>query len=193
MGSGIAHVCALGPASKSTLNDLSEEASGGNRNPNGNMARRWSGTDNQRDPRRQGGAPPWSADRGPPTSLSVGDCDLIKKRRSRRRTFKRKSAGRWPPVLKDKRHRATNTSAISITRLQPRPTAGKVHGIHFMKPGRYGTAVEVDRGINNRTTATYETTKAFVTKTWQELCVAEDFRPSRQQILCDVTRRSHAL
>jgi 3-hydroxybutyryl-CoA dehydrogenase len=70
---------------------------------------------------------------------------------------------------------ATNTSSISITRLAAstdRPE--KFIGIHFMNPVPVMELVEVIRGIATDD-ATYETTKAFVTKLGKKYAVAEDF------------------
>ena len=70
---------------------------------------------------------------------------------------------------------ATNTSSISITRLASstdRPE--RFIGIHFMNPVPLMELVEVIRGIATDD-ATFEASKAFVTKLGKTIAVSEDF------------------
>src|SRR5439155_2985746 len=70
---------------------------------------------------------------------------------------------------------ASNTSSISITRLAAstdRPE--KFIGIHFMNPVPLMELVELIRGIATAD-ATFEASKAFVTKLGKTIAVAEDF------------------
>jgi len=171
MGSGIAHVCALA-GFEVALNDLSEErVRSGIATINGNMARQVarhaiSENDRQAALSRIGAADKLEA---------LADCDLIIETAIEKEDVKRKILAALCPVLKDSAIVATNTSSISITRLAAstdRPE--KFIGIHFMNPVPVMELVEVIRGINTDD-ATYETTKAFVTKLGKKYAVAEDF------------------
>jgi len=171
MGSGIAHVCALA-GFEVALNDLSEErVRSGIATINGNMARQVarhaiSENDRQAALSRIGAADKLEA---------LADCDLIIETAVEKEDVKRKILAALCPVLKDSAIVATNTSSISITRLAAstdRPE--KFIGIHFMNPVPVMELVEVIRGINTDD-ATYETTKAFVTKLGKKYAVAEDF------------------
>ncbi len=171
MGSGIAHVCALA-GFEVALNDLSEErVRSGIATINGNMARQVarhaiSENDRQAALGRIGAADKLEA---------LADCDLIIETAVEKEDVKRKILAALCPVLKDSAIVATNTSSISITRLAAstdRPE--KFIGIHFMNPVPVMELVEVIRGINTDD-ATYETTKAFVTKLGKKYAVAEDF------------------
>jgi 3-hydroxybutyryl-CoA dehydrogenase len=171
MGSGIAHVCALA-GFEVALNDLSEErVRSGIATINGNMARQVarhaiSESDRQAALSRIGAADKLEA---------LADCDLIIETAVEKEDVKRKILAALCPVLKDSAIVATNTSSISITRLAAstdRPE--KFIGIHFMNPVPVMELVEVIRGIATDD-ATYETTKAFVTKLGKRYAVAEDF------------------
>jgi 3-hydroxybutyryl-CoA dehydrogenase len=171
MGSGIAHVCALA-GFEVALNDVSEErVRAGIATINGNMARQVvrqaiSEHDRQAALRRIGAADKLEA---------LADCDLIIETAVEKEDVKRKILAALCPVLKESAIVATNTSSISITRLAAatdRPE--KFIGIHFMNPAPVMELVEVIRGIATDD-ATYETTKAFVTKLGKKYAVAEDF------------------
>jgi 3-hydroxybutyryl-CoA dehydrogenase len=171
MGSGIAHVCALA-GFEVALNDLSEErVRSGIATINGNLARQVarhaiSENDRQAALGRIGAADKLEA---------LADCDLIIETAVEKEDVKRKILAALCPVLKDSAIVATNTSSISITRLAAstdRPE--KFIGIHFMNPVPVMELVEVIRGIATDD-ATYETTKAFVTKLGKRYAVAEDF------------------
>jgi 3-hydroxybutyryl-CoA dehydrogenase len=171
MGSGIAHVCALA-GFEVALNDLSEErVRSAIATINGNMARQVarhaiSESDRQAALSRIGAADKLEA---------LADCDLIIETAVEKEDVKRKILAALCPVLKDSAIVATNTSSISITRLAAstdRPE--KFIGIHFMNPVPVMELVEVIRGIATDD-ATYETTKAFVTKLGKKYAVAEDF------------------
>jgi len=88
---------------------------------------------------------------------------------------KRKTFAKLCPVLKPGALIGSNTSSISITRLAAatdRPE--KFIGIHFMNPVPVMELVELIRGIATED-ATFEATKAFVTKLGKTSAVAEDF------------------
>jgi 3-hydroxybutyryl-CoA dehydrogenase len=171
MGSGIAHVCALAGFDVA-LNDLSEErVRSGIATINGNMARQVarkgiSETDRQAALARIGAANKLE---------ELADCDLIIETAVEKEDVKRKIFAALCPMLRDDAIVATNTSSISITRLAAstdRPE--KFIGIHFMNPVPVMELVEVIRGIATDD-ATYETTKAFVSKLGKKYAVAEDF------------------
>jgi len=171
MGSGIAHVCALA-GFEVALNDLSEErVRSGIATVNGNMARQVarkaiSESDRQAALSRIGAADKLE---------ELADCDLVIETAIEKEDVKRKIFAALCPMLKDSAIVATNTSSISITRLAAstdRPE--RFIGIHFMNPVPVMELVEVIRGIATDD-ATYETTKAFVTKLGKKYAVAEDF------------------
>src|SRR5579871_1955058 len=171
MGSGIAHVCALA-GMEVTLNDLSHERiSAGIATIKGNMARQVAKRAITEDAReaaltRIGGAERLEA---------LADCDLVIEAAVEKEDVKRKILTAVCPLLKEGAIVATNTSSISITRLAAatdRPE--KFIGIHFMNPVPVMELVEVIRGINTDD-ATYQVTKAFVTKLGKKYAVAEDF------------------
>jgi len=105
----------------------------------------------------------------------LADCDLVIETAVEKEDVKRKIFAALCPILKDSAIVATNTSSISITRLAAstdRPE--RFIGIHFMNPVPVMELVEVIRGIATDD-ATYEATKAFVTKLGKKYAVAEDF------------------
>jgi 3-hydroxybutyryl-CoA dehydrogenase len=171
MGSGIAHVCALAGFNVA-LNDVSDERiKAGIATINGNMARQVvrqaiSENDRQAALGRIGAAPAIEA---------LANCDLVIETAVEKEDVKRKILAALCPVLKENAIIATNTSSISITRLaavSDRPE--KFIGIHFMNPVPVMELVEIIRGIATDD-ATYETTKAFVTKLGKKFAPAEDF------------------
>jgi 3-hydroxybutyryl-CoA dehydrogenase len=171
MGSGIAHVCALA-GFEVALNDLSEErVRSGIATINGHMARQVARHAISENDRQAALGRIAAADK----LEALADCDLIIETAVEKEDVKRKILAALCPVLKDSAIVATNTSSISITRLAAstdRPE--KFIGIHFMNPVPVMELVEVIRGINTDD-ATYETTKAFVTKLGKKYAVAEDF------------------
>ncbi len=171
MGSGIAHVCALA-GFEVALNDISEErVRAGIATISGNMARQVarkaiSESDRQAALGRIGAADKLE---------ELADCDLIIETAIEKEDVKRKIFAALCPMLKDNAIVGTNTSSISITRLAAatdRPE--KFIGIHFMNPVPVMELVEIIRGITTDD-ATYEATKAFVTKLGKKYAVAEDF------------------
>jgi 3-hydroxybutyryl-CoA dehydrogenase len=171
MGSGIAHVCALAGMDV-TLNDVTDERiSAGIAIIKGNMARQVAKktiTDDARDAAlaRIGAAEQLEA---------LADCDIVIEAAVEKEDVKRNILTALCPLLKEGAIVATNTSSISITRLAAstdRPE--KFIGIHFMNPVPVMELVEVIRGINTDE-ATYETTKAFITRLGKKYAVAEDF------------------
>jgi 3-hydroxybutyryl-CoA dehydrogenase len=171
MGSGIAHVCALA-GMHVTLNDVTDErVSAGIATIKGNMARQVAKKTITGDARDAALARIGAAER----LEALADCDLVIEAAVEKEEIKRNILTALCPVLKEDAIVATNTSSISITRLAAstdRPE--KFIGIHFMNPVPVMELVEVIRGINTDE-ATYETTKAFITRLGKTYAVAEDF------------------
>jgi 3-hydroxybutyryl-CoA dehydrogenase len=171
MGSGIAHVCALA-GFEVALNDISEErVRGGIATINGNMARQVARKAIAESERQAALARIKAADK----LEELSNCDLVIETAVEKEDVKRKIFAALCPVLREGAIVATNTSSISITRLAAatnRPE--KFIGIHFMNPVPVMELVEVIRGIATDD-ATYEATKAFVSRLGKKYAVAEDF------------------
>jgi 3-hydroxybutyryl-CoA dehydrogenase len=171
MGSGIAHVCALA-GFEVALSDLSEDrVRAGIATINGNMARQVSRQAITESERQAALGRIGAADK----LDGLADCDLVIETAVEKEEVKRKILSALCTVLKESAIVATNTSSISITRLAAatdRPE--KFIGIHFMNPVPVMELVEVIRGIATDD-ATYEATKAFVTRLGKKYAVAEDF------------------
>jgi 3-hydroxybutyryl-CoA dehydrogenase len=171
MGSGIAHVCALAGMDV-TLNDLTDERiSAGIATIKGNLSRQVAKRTITEDAREAALARIRAAER----LEALSECDLVIEAATEKEDVKRKILAALSPLLKEGTIVATNTSSISITRLAAatdRPE--KFIGIHFMNPVPVMELVEVIRGINTDD-ATYESTKAFVTRLGKKYAVAEDF------------------
>ncbi len=171
MGSGIAHVCALA-GFEVALNDISEErVRGGIATINGNMARQVARKAIAETDRQAALARIKAADK----LEELAECDLVIETAVEKEDVKRKIFAALCPLLGQGAIVATNTSSISITRLAAatdRPE--KFIGIHFMNPVPVMELVEVIRGIATDE-ATYEATKAFVTRLGKKYAVAEDF------------------
>ena len=171
MGSGIAHVCALAGLDVA-LNDVSDDRiKEGLATVNGNMARQVTReriTEEQRQAALKKIKPA-------PNFEQFADCDLVIEAVTENEELKRKIFAKLCPVLKPGALIGSNTSSISITRLAAatdRPE--KFIGIHFMNPVPVMELVELIRGIATED-ATFEATKAFVTKLGKTSAVAEDF------------------
>jgi 3-hydroxybutyryl-CoA dehydrogenase len=171
MGSGIAHVCALA-GFEVALNDISEErVRGGIATINGNMARQVARKAIAESDRQAALARIKAADK----LEDLAECDLVIETAVEKEDVKRKIFAALCPMLREGAIVATNTSSISITRLAAatdRPE--KFIGIHFMNPVPVMELVEVIRGIATDD-ATYEATKAFVSRLGKKYAVAEDF------------------
>jgi 3-hydroxybutyryl-CoA dehydrogenase len=171
MGSGIAHVCALA-GMQVTLNDVNDDRlSAAIATIKGNLARQVAKKTISDDARDAALARIGAAER----LEALADCDLVIEAATEKEDTKRTILAALCPLLKEGAIVATNTSSISITRLAAstdRPE--KFIGIHFMNPVPVMELVEVIRGINTDD-ATYETTKAFITRLGKKYAVAEDF------------------
>ena len=102
-------------------------------------------------------------------------CDIVIESAAEKEDIKRKIFSDLCASLKPEAIIASNTSSISITRLATstdRPE--RFIGIHFMNPVPLMELVEVIRGIATDD-ATFETSKAFVSKLGKTIAVSEDF------------------
>jgi 3-hydroxybutyryl-CoA dehydrogenase len=171
MGSGIAHVCALAGYSV-MLNDVSgDRIKAGMATINGNMTRQVSKETISEDQRKAALALIKPAEKY--DALSA--CDIVIETAVEKEDVKRKIFADLCAGLKPEAIIATNTSSISITRLAAstdRPE--RFIGIHFMNPVPLMELVEVIRGIATDD-ATFETSKAFVSKLGKIIAVSEDF------------------
>jgi 3-hydroxybutyryl-CoA dehydrogenase len=171
MGNGIAHVCALAGYSV-LLNDISSDRiKAGMATINGNMMRQVSKKAINDDDRKA------ALDRIKPAEKydALGVCDIVIETATEKEDVKRKIYGELCPSLRADAILASNTSSISITRLAAstdRPE--KFIGIHFMNPVPLMELVELIRGIATDD-ATFETSKAFVSKLHKTIAVSEDF------------------
>ena len=171
MGSGIAHVCALAGFSV-MLNDVSgERIKAGMATINGNMARQVAKETISEDQRKSALALIKPAEKYD----ALSTCDIVIETAVEKEDVKRKIFAELCAGLKPEAIIATNTSSISITRLASstdRPE--RFIGIHFMNPVPLMELVEVIRGIATDD-ATFETSKAFVSKLGKTIAVSEDF------------------
>ncbi|MFY9686855.1 MAG: 3-hydroxybutyryl-CoA dehydrogenase [Pseudolabrys sp.] len=171
MGNGIAHVCALAGYSV-LLNDLeADRIKAGMATINGNMARQVGKKAISEDDRKNALARIKPAEKYD----AFSGCDLVIETATEKEEVKRKIFGELCSSLKSDAILATNTSSISITRLASstdRPE--RFIGIHFMNPVPLMELVELIRGIATDD-ATFEASKAFVTKLGKTIAVSEDF------------------
>jgi len=171
MGNGIAHVCALAGYSV-LLNDLeADRIKAGMATINGNMARQVTKKAISEDDRKNALARIKPAEKYD----AFSGCDLVIETATEKEDVKRKIFGELCASLKSDAILATNTSSISITRLASstdRPE--RFIGIHFMNPVPLMELVELIRGIATDD-ATFEASKAFVTKLGKTIAVSEDF------------------
>ncbi len=171
MGNGIAHVCALAGYSV-MLNDVSSDRiKAGMATINGNMAKQVGKKAISEDERKAAVARIKPAEKFD----AMAACDIVIETAAEKEDLKRKIFSDLCASLKPEAIVATNTSSISITRLASstdRPE--RFIGIHFMNPVPLMELVEVIRGIATDD-ATFETSKAFVTKLGKKIAVSEDF------------------
>jgi 3-hydroxybutyryl-CoA dehydrogenase len=171
MGNGIAHVCALAGYGV-LLNDVSpDRIKAGMATINGNMARQVAKQAIKEADRKAALARIEPAE----SYEAMGECDLVIETATEKEDVKRKIFSELCPSLKPEAIIGTNTSSISITRLASstdRPE--RFIGIHFMNPVPLMELVELIRGIATAD-ATFEASKAFVTKLGKTIAVSEDF------------------
>ena len=171
MGNGIAHVAALA-GYEVLLNDVAEERiKSALATIDGNLKRlvsRSALTDDARKAALGKIKPAAGID-------ALADCDIVIESASEKEEIKRKIFHDLCAVLKQDAIVASNTSSISITRLAAatdRPE--RFIGIHFMNPVPRMELVEIIRGIATED-ATFETSKAFVSRLGKQIAVSEDF------------------
>jgi 3-hydroxybutyryl-CoA dehydrogenase len=171
MGNGIAHVCALAGYSV-MLNDVSgDRIKTGMATINGNMAKQVAKKTITEDARKNALALIKPAEKFD----AMAGCDIVIESAAEKEDIKRKIFADLCASLKPEAIIASNTSSISITRLATstdRPE--RFIGIHFMNPVPLMELVEVIRGIATDD-ATFETSKAFVSKLGKIIAVSEDF------------------
>jgi 3-hydroxybutyryl-CoA dehydrogenase len=171
MGNGIAHVCAVAGYSV-LLNDVApDRIKAAMATINGNMARQVSKKALTEDKRKDALARIKPAEK----IDALAQCDLVIETATEKEDVKRKILSDLCAHLKQDAIVATNTSSISITRLAAstdRPE--RFIGIHFMNPVPLMELVELIRGIATDD-ATFESSKAFVTKLGKTIAVSEDF------------------
>jgi 3-hydroxybutyryl-CoA dehydrogenase len=171
MGNGIAHVAALAGYDV-LLNDVAEDRiKSALATIDGNLKRLVSKsalTDDARKAALNKIKPATGID-------ALADCDIVIESASEKEEIKRKIFHDLCAVLKQDAIVASNTSSISITRLAAatdRPE--RFIGIHFMNPVPRMELVEIIRGIATED-ATFETSKAFVSRLGKQIAVSEDF------------------
>jgi len=171
MGNGIAHVCALAGYTV-MLNDLSpDRIKSAMATINGNMAKQVGKKAISEDDRKSALARIKPAEKYD----ALGGCDLVIETATEKEDVKRKIFADLCASLKPDAIIATNTSSLSITRLAA-TTDRPEHfiGIHFMNPVPLMELVELIRGIATDD-ATFETSKAFISKLGKTIAVSEDF------------------
>jgi 3-hydroxybutyryl-CoA dehydrogenase len=171
MGNGIAHVCSLAGYNV-VLNDLSgDRIKAGMATINGNMTRQVAKGLISEDAKRSALALIKPAEKYD----DLAKCDLVIETATEKEDVKRRIFADLCAALKQDAILATNTSSISITRLASstdRPE--RFIGIHFMNPVPLMELVEVIRGIATDD-ATFDASKAFVSKLGKTIAVSEDF------------------
>jgi 3-hydroxybutyryl-CoA dehydrogenase len=154
------------------LNDISgDRIKAGMATINGNMARQVSRKAISDDDRKAALARIKPAEKYD----ALSTCDLVIETATEKEDVKRKIFADLCASLKPEAIVASNTSSISITRLASstdRPE--RFIGIHFMNPVPLMELVELIRGIATDD-ATFETSKAFVSKLGKTIAVSEDF------------------
>jgi 3-hydroxybutyryl-CoA dehydrogenase len=171
MGNGIAHVCALAGYSV-MLNDVApDRIKAAMATINGNMAKQVGKKAISEDDRKSALARIKPAEKYD----ALGACDIVIETATEKEDVKRKIFTDLCASLRPDAILATNTSSLSITRLAA-VTDRPEHfiGIHFMNPVPLMELVELIRGIATDD-ATFETSKAFVSRLGKTIAVSEDF------------------
>ncbi|MGL4239789.1 MAG: 3-hydroxybutyryl-CoA dehydrogenase [Beijerinckiaceae bacterium] len=171
MGSGIAHVAALGGHQVLLYDVGGERIEAGLATINGNMARQIQKgviSDAQRQSALELIQPAAAME-------DLADCDIVIEAATENEDVKKKIYAQLCKSLKPDGIVASNTSSISITRLgssTDRPE--RFIGIHFMNPVPVMQLVEIIRGIATDD-ATYQSSKTFVSKLGKTVTLSEDF------------------
>ena len=171
MGSGIAHVCALGGFDV-VLSDINEEQL--NKAVSvveKNIARQANkGFVSEADQTAALKRITTSTDQA-----SMGDCDLVIEAATENEDVKKQIFKALCPLLKDDALLCSNTSSISITRLAAvtdRPE--RFMGLHFMNPVPLMKLVELIRGIATDEN-TFSSVRTFADKLGKRTVSSEDF------------------
>jgi len=171
MGSGIAHVVALGGYDVA-INDIAKERfDAALQNIEKNMSRQVASGKISEEDRDKALARISFAE----TLEAFADADLVVEAATEDETVKRKIFVALCPFLKPDAILATNTSSISITRLAAttdRPE--RFIGMHFMNPVPVMELVEMIRGIATDD-VTFQRAKDFVETLHKTTAVSEDF------------------
>ena len=171
MGTGIAHVIALGGYSVA-LNDLKKEKVDESVHTIEKFMRRQAekGIITEGDVK-----PALKRISYAPSLESFADCDLVIEAATEDEGIKRKIFAEVCPHLKERALLATNTSSISITRLAS-TTDRPEHfiGMHFMNPVPLMELVELIRGIATDDDM-FAVTRKFVESLNKKVAVSEDF------------------
>jgi 3-hydroxybutyryl-CoA dehydrogenase len=171
MGSGIAHVCALGGYDVA-LNDVSRDRiDAALERIDHNLARQ---VKSGRIEEKQREAA--LARIRPAESLKdLSQCDLVIETATEDEAIKRQILGELSKVLKKEALIATNTSSISVTRLAASTDRPEMFiGIHFMLPAPLMELVELIRGIATDD-ETFAIAREFALSLDKKVAVAEDF------------------
>jgi 3-hydroxybutyryl-CoA dehydrogenase len=171
MGSGIAHVCALGGYDVA-LNDLSrDKIDAALERIDHNLARQ---VKSGRIEEKQREAA-LGRIRPAETLKDLSQCDLVIETATEDEAIKRQILGELSKVLKKEALIATNTSSISVTRLAASTDRPEMFiGIHFMLPAPLMELVELIRGIATGD-ETFAIAREFALSLDKKVAVAEDF------------------
>jgi 3-hydroxybutyryl-CoA dehydrogenase len=171
MGTGIAHVIALGGYSVA-LNDLKKETAEESVRTIEKYLKRQAekGIITEADVK-----PALKRISVAPSFEAFSDCDLVIEAATEDEAIKRKIFAEVCPKLSDRAMLATNTSSISITRLAS-TTDRPEHfiGMHFMNPVPLMELVELIRGIATDDDM-FALTRKFVESLNKKVAVSEDF------------------
>jgi 3-hydroxybutyryl-CoA dehydrogenase len=171
MGSGIAHVVALG-GYQVALNDIARDKIDSAIELIGHNLTRQVKSGRIDEKQREGAL---GRIRPAETLADLSQCDLVIETATEDEAVKRRILGELSKVLKPEALIGTNTSSISVTRLAAstdRPE--KFIGIHFMLPAPLMELVELIRGIATDD-ATFGISREFALSLGKKVAVAEDF------------------
>jgi 3-hydroxybutyryl-CoA dehydrogenase len=171
MGSGIAHVCALGGYNVA-LNDIARDRiDAALERIDQNLARQ---VKSGRIEEKQREAA-LGRIRPAETLEDLSQCDLVIETATEDEAIKRQILGELSKVLKKEALIATNTSSISVTRLAASTDRPEMFiGIHFMLPAPLMELVELIRGIATDD-ETFTIAREFALSLDKKVAVAEDF------------------
>jgi 3-hydroxybutyryl-CoA dehydrogenase len=171
MGSGIAHVCALGGYDVA-LNDVSREKIDAALEHIGQNLGRQVKSGRIEEKAREAAI---GRIRPALTLNDLSQCDLVIETATEDEAIKRQILGELSKVLKKEALIGTNTSSISVTRLAASTDRPEMFiGIHFMLPAPLMELVELIRGIATDD-QTFNISREFALSLGKKVAVAEDF------------------